>query len=354
MKTPEELRRLTASNGAFSKTLPGLQTTWDTVSSGLYKECPRKYELRIIEGWTKIGINPHLMFGLLYHSSIGKYDSAIAKGKSHDEATVLAVRHAMEKTVFRLGPREICNECKKDSASQAPHCEHCGSEDLSHCEDFFLPWISTNSNKTRKNLVRTIVWYLETFRNVDEKVLVLSDGSPAVELWFRFEIDKITPDGTPYVLTGHIDKIVEFAGEERFKDLKTTKNTMGDGFFNQFSPDNQMYFYAVAGNVVFHKKLAGGVIDGVQVAVGFSRFRRGYVDITPAQLDEWLVEFQLMLGEAENSARLGHWRKNDMACHHYGGCEFRGICNKDPAIRGKYLRTHFKRQVWDPTKERKD
>ena len=173
-----------------------------------------------------------------------------------------------------------------------------------------------------------------------------------MELWFRFELPEPSAAGENFVLSGHIDKLVEIGGGHWLKDIKTTKNTISSNFFEKFSPDNQMSFYSAGGSIVFEKPLLGGIIDGAQVMVNFSRFQRGFVQRTKAQIEEWLKDTASWIKRAEGYAKENDWPMNDTACHHFGGCDFKDICNKDPASRDRFLRTSFKKQVWDPTKER--
>ncbi len=231
-------------------------------------------------------------------------------------------------------------------------CLVCNSDNVSLEPKHFFSWLSDDKNKNRYTLVRTIVWYLDHYRESSEKTLILADGSPAVELWFRFELPLLSPDGTNYILTGHIDQLIEFATSDWFKDIKSTKNTISDFFFQKFSPDNQMSFYTAAGKIVFDKPLLGGIIDAAQVAVNFTHFQRGLVQRTPGQITEWLKDMEYWLKQAEQYAKDEYWPMNDTACHHFGGCEFREVCNKDPSARRQKLETHFKREVWDPLKER--
>ena len=122
--------------------------------------------------------------------------------------------------------------------------------------------------------------------------------------------------------------------------------------FQKFSPDNQMSFYTVGGKIVLEAPLMGGIIDGVQVAVNFSRFQRGMIEMTSGQQEEWLEEFQMWIKQAEDCALAEYWPMNDKSCHNYGGCDFLEVCNKDPAARRNKLETHFKQRVWDPLLER--
>lgn len=352
MTTLDFLAATTALNNAFSRLTPGLQLIWDT--GGLFdlKTCPRLYYLKMIEGWTPKGENPHLLFGLVTHSAIETYDRAKVEGLSHEEGVRLAVRHVLEAT-GRKKTVLSCGECTEQTDNmEAKICLHCNSSLLSE-KKVHAPWQSDHPNKNLYTLLRTVVWYLEHYKDSQEEVVTLADGSPAVEIWFRFELPLKSPEGEKYILTGHIDKLVKIGTSYWFKDIKTTKYQLNSQFFEKFSPDNQMSFYNAGGSIVFERPLLGGIIDGAQVMVGFTRFQRGMVQRTKAQLEEWIKDTQVWLRRAEDYAKEAYWPMNDTSCHHFGGCDFKDICNKDPASRERFLKTHFKKRVWDPTKERK-
>ena len=194
---------------------------------------------------------------------------------------------------------------------------------------------------------------MHQFEDDPAETIILDSGKPAVELSFRMEIPIETPDKEPYILSGHIDRLISFGNALYFMDRKTTKNTIDSNFFSKFSPDNQMSLYSLASQIVFHKKAVGGIIDGMQIAVTFTRMLRGFVKRTPAQLDEWLQSTMYWIKQAEQFAINREWPMNDTSCNKYGKCPFRdNCCSKDPSVRGKFLETHFKKETWDPMKSR--
>ena len=345
------LAELTAGNSSFSQKFPGLQLVHDTMTSGTLKECARKYYLTFVEGWVPKGINQHFKFGLLAHSARAGYDVAIVEKKSHDDALRMAVRHCFEKS-GEYKPTLICVDCRSKVPQDTKICLRCNSEELI-TQQVWYPWVSDDKHKNLRNLIRTVIWFLEHHKDSFEKTVILSDGKVAVELWFRFQLPLLNPEGNHYILTGHLDKLVEIDGKKWFKDLKTSKSTINSYFLEKYSPENQMYFYTAAGQVVFSEHLLGGIIDGVQVAIDFSRPQSGLIQLTKAQIDEWLRDIQIYIKQSEAYAKDGYWPMNDKSCNNYGGCEFREICNKDPAIRERYLNTKFTQRSWNPLEERK-
>ncbi len=345
---------MSQENLSFSKETPRLQIAWDTVSTGLLKTCARKYFLMIVEGWQGRGVNPHLLFGLVCHSAREVYYNVMVQDKSHDEAVKKAILHCMEATGKRLDILE-CSSCGSRTDLEITSknvCLKC-NEDTLHIETaVYFPWHSDEPTKNLKTLIRTIVWYLDTYKDSDAKLVHLKDGSPACEIWFRFELPIKSPEDKPYILTGHIDSLVSYEGTTWFSDLKTTKAMIGSNFFKQFKPDNQIYQYAAGARIVFEEPVLGAMIDGAQVAVNFTKFERDIIQLTQAQIDEWLKDIQIWIKQAEAYAKADYWPMNDKSCHNYGGCEFRGICNKDPASRQNYLETNFEKRVWDPLRKR--
>lgn len=310
-------------NSSFSSSIPFLQIAWDSTSIGLLKECARKYYLTIVLGNIERDQNVHLTFGILYHSSLEAYDHAKSKGASHGQAVLIATRVALTKSWNHQTGR---------------------------------PWISGDPNKNRYTLVRSVVWYLAHFENDSIQTIQLSSGRPAVELSFSFATDHISPDGQPFSLCGHLDRVGRLENIPFVLDRKTSKYSLEERWFAQFSPDNQMSTYAFAGKVIYKMPVQGVIIDGAQILVNSTRFKRGFAHRTDSQLNEWYRELGYWLEQAGHFAQMKFWPMNDKSCGNYGGCPFRGICSKSPEVREQFLTdpSRFIKRVWDPLQIRGD
>lgn len=305
----------------FAKGNPKLQLAWDSTSLGLLKSCPRKYQYKMIENWQVRGEMHHLAFGILYHSALEEYDHARAVGATHDEATVESVRVALTQGRDFVGTSN--------------------------------PEVGTKgNNKDKFALIRAIVWYLEHFRDDPASTVILANGKPAVELSFKMELPFETESGEPYLLTGHIDRLVEMGGQIYVLDRKTTGSTLSGYYYKQFNPHNQMTLYQFASKIVLPKAAAGVIIDACQLAVNFARFHRGMVMKSQGILDEWIDDLERLLKIAEGYAKENHWPMNDTACGNYGGCEFQGVCSADPSVRNMLLKSEFDKKVWNPLESR--
>ena len=295
-----------------------IQYAYDSTSLGWLKECPRKYFYSMIEGWRPKNENVNIKFGLWYHQGLEMYDRLRAAGSDHDEAMEAAVHYLMKATWTDEGP-----------------------------------WKSDHNAKTRETLVRSVVWYLDQFGvNDPAKTLILPDGKPAVELSFQLDLDWGPAPNQPYVLCGHLDKLVEYSSGIYDMDRKTTSTTLSASYFDQFDPDNQMSLYAFASKVIYKNEIKGVIIDAAQIAVGFTRFSRGFTYRNEAQVEEWLVDLRYWFDLQKALATKNYWPMNDKSCHKYGGCPFRKVCSKDPGVRDIYLNSDFEKRPWNPLEAR--
>ena len=312
--TPSESPFLPNSNVQFA---------WDSTSLGLFKTCPRLYEYIMIRGYIPKSENIHLRFGAEFHHAVQDYHNARSEGFAHNEA----VWEAMYTLQQRLAATPLPEGGEKET-----------------------------KYKNLDSLRQLVIDYLDYYENDPVKTYIKSDGTPAVEMSFRFELD-LSPSNCPdqpYVLCGHLDRIGNMNGDLMIVDPKTTWTSLGSYYFDQYEPHNQMSLYTLAGKVVLDTIVKGVIIDGCQILLeDENRFVRGLTYRTPDQIEEWLQSLSFTLGYAEACATENYWPMNDMACK---GCKFRGICSKSPQVRDKFLANDFVVQPlekrWNPLRSR--
>ena len=297
---------------APSPFIPGtnIQYAWDATSLGYLKRCPQLYKYKMIDGYRSKKENIHLRWGQEMHTAFHQY-VLLRMDMDHNEA----VFHVIRDLLYRI-------------------------------EDWDIP---DHKTKTKSSLIVTIIRYLDKHKDDPASTIKLSNGKPAVEVSFTFELDYGPAEGQPYVLCGHLDRVVSFNDEIFFEDYKsTTFDVMRPEYFNHYHPDNQMSLYTVAVKDVFQTAVRGGIINAGQVKKDDTVFNRGITYRTDAELEEWLEDLHHWLDLAKHYAEIGHWPKNDTACHMYSGCEYRGICSKSPAVRQKFLDSEFEKKPWNP------
>lgn len=303
----------------------GVQFGWDQTSIKLAEECLYKYKLRMIDGWRPRGISVHLFFGGVYASALEHFHKHRAAGVDFDQALELVVREALVGT-WRY---ELDDKGKAIPGTGEP-------------------WTSDHNTKTRENLIRTIVWYFEHFKDDPCTTVILSSGQAAVEHSFQLPVDN------GIIFSGHLDRLVDFGHKIYIQDQKTTGSTITPRYFSNYSPDDQITgMYPFAGRAIFKLPVKGVMIDAAQIAVGFSRFERGFVFTDDASLDEWYDDAMFHIETAQAATRAGHFPKNRTSCHKFAGCEFRDVCSRSPHVREQFLKAEFEKgHRWDPLEAR--
>lgn len=280
----------------------GIQFAWNSTSLKLIQECLYKYKLIMLDGWQSEELSVHLRFGAAYATALEHFFKHLADGKSREEALLQVVRDAMIETW--------------DTEADAPH-------KFDH------------NTKTRENLIRSIVWYFDHFSEDTMPTVILQDGRPAVEHTVVLPVDN------NIIFTGHLDRLVEYTGNIMIMDQKTTGTTITPRYFEGYSPDTQMSMYTFLGKAAFQLPIKGVVIDAAQIAVGFTRFERGFTFRTQSQLDEWYNNMMYQIETAQAATKENYFPQNTTACGNYGGCPFREACSRSPEVREQFLKARF-------------
>ncbi len=291
-----------------------IQFAWNSTCLGLLKTCPRLYQYTVIDGWGIRDESIHLRFGIEYHTALQDYAILRASSTPHEEA--------IHSTIRLLHGR--VHSWLPDRNGRA------------------------GKYKNRESIVGLVIDYLDHFTDDPAETFILDDGTPAVELSFRFELPwgplNMTKGETlqPYLLSGHLDRVVNFGDALYVMDRKTSMSTLSGYYFNQWSPSNQMTLYTLAGKIMLKSPIKGVIIDAAQVLLEKpNAFQRGFTYRTDDQLDEWLVDLRYWLHNAETYATNSYWPQNDTSCDKFGGCKFREVCSRSPQVREQYLKATF-------------
>lgn len=363
---------------AFSKHNPNLQTVWDSTSMKALQTCPRFYQLTILDGW--VGSTVDLEFGIFFASAVETFKKERLNGKSREEAQRSAIEYVVKATwddVAWRGPwggsyEELWHctgttkykNAKGNAAkcpwshkgkwfpAPAPHtCGECGSDTES-----VRRWVPHNADKHRVSLVRLVWGYTEEQPDDGDMwgfhPFKFPNGQPAVELSVKMPLPFKNKYGEPYVLSAHLDSIMQTAdGEEKFiSDNKSTKKTLGKGFWAGYEPNTQMEVYDLMGSTLFADlDLKGVLIEGAQVLRGGGKFAAQPLHRTEQQREETFNNIENWLRLAEQYAEANHW---PMATSNCWTCPFKGVCSKSPEKRSMYLNADFKRRKWNPAAER--
>lgn len=302
----------------------GAQFAWDSTSIKLAETCLYKYHLKMHQAWGPERKSAHLIFGGLYATALEHYHKAVAAGVDRDQATRDVVHEA------------LCDTWEYETDEAGEPIPETGG-----------PWESDHNLKTRGNLIRSIVWYLDQFRDDPCTTVILSTGEAAVEYSFKLPVDN------DIIFAGHLDRLVEYSDHLYVQDQKTSGTTITSRFFDGFNPDTQMSMYTWAGKTIFNVPVKGVMIDAAQIAVGFTRFERGFTFRADDQLGEWYDGAMHTIELARHATHEGYFPMNPSSCGNYGGCEFRFACSKAPSVREQFLKGDYvKGEIWNPLRSR--
>lgn len=317
--TREELVAWTKGRFEFSDLTPGLQILWSASALDKLKTCPRLYYYSKLRRFVAKKKTEPLIFGVTFHKILEAYELKLATGVTHREALLHAVKLGMEISVERTPDPD-------------------GDKAFDTWQSIFS---GEDTRRTRRTLIRAVVWTLEQYQAQALNTRTLADGSPAVEIKFELSLGINTENGEEVLAYGFLDKIVEYGTLSYILDRKSTASQLSPQYFDRYSPDNQVSLYTLAGNVCYPETIQGMIIEATQLAVGFNRTSRGIVNRTESTLHEWLADTQHWVRQAEQYAKQGNWPMNDASCGKYGGCDFQSICKKDPAVRETFLQSNF-------------
>lgn len=317
----------------------GVQFAWDSTSLTLASECLRKYQYTLQLNLTSPQTSVHLIFGGAYAKALENFYKYRALGMAKEDALREIVRGALIQTYEyeHLGTL-MDTELPEGVVWSYRHGEHVKPRG---------PVPMTHNAKTRQGLIRSIVWYVDQFGDENEdgpRTYHLADGKPAVELSFA------VPFADDLFFTGHLDRVVEYGGGLYWMDQKTTGSALGQYYFDSFKPSNQFMGYTWAGQVVLHSPVKGGIIDAAQIAVGFTRFERAVITFSDSALEEWHDQALYHIRKAQEAAKAHRYPQNFTACGNYGGCPFRALCARSPAVRERFIHGDFveRAEPWDP------
>ena len=275
------------------------QVVWDASSLEAFKKCPRYYDYYVNQRLRTRGaekVSSH--WGTGFHHGVEHFYRGLHAGMSRDDAIANALVEAgkwLEENTLGEG----------------------------------------DNSRTNATLLRSIVWYADTWADEPYRTLELPDGEPALETRFEVPIP-----GTEYRISGRIDRVALFDDIPTIIDFKTTGKALNIYYFKNFKPNIQTYTYPWA-----YRKLFGVIptmmIDACQLGVSFNRYSRYTLDFTDSELDEFEEELICTVEHAELLNRRHQMPKNEAGCSMYGGCLFQRVCSQAPEFRNNWLEEDF-------------
>ena len=318
-----------------------IQFAWDSTSLTVAMACPQRYKYEIIDGWEPRNPNVAiaLAFGILIHTGIETYHKLRATGSSFDDAVVGSLRAVMSKDDFRRPGQPLWDAIPVEADIIEMKAADAADDEADGID------LRNSKIRTRYHLFRALVWYFDNYSHDALKVISLADGTAAVEHSFRVPVGEALSDGTPLMLSGHLDKVVEFNDQLYISDVKTTKSITMQ-WRQSFDLSHQMTGYTLGGKIGLKKPVQGAFIDGICLQVGGVQFNRFVTVRSESQLREYVRLLKYTADQAEMWFQNNYYPQNTAACMF---CQYKEVCRQPPEFRAGTLRTHFKQApAWNP------
>ena len=290
----------------WCKEAPNVPRVWSASSLRTFQECPRKFELQYVEGWTPRGVgNLDFLFGQTVHYGLFHLIDTLCRDPQRDVDA--ALDHAIYKAV--------------------------------NLQDLPPPIRQTQAGKTYLGVVRSLVWYADQYnlqREADQILWIAN--KPALELPFRFNLPRISPDGEPYSVRGYIDALRRTALGHAVWDYKTTKTSITDWYLAKFELDIQNTIYSAGVMTLTAEPFTEFWVDVLGVGPQVINFSRNSYPLHEENLNENLRDVDELIHRAEIYAEREYYPKNTTACTF---CDFRDACKSKPNVRFLKLSSDF-------------
>ena len=291
-----------SSDPYWCKTAPNVPRLWSASSLSTMADCPRRFELAYVEGWSGRGTNLDFSFGEAFHDGMETVWKSFLGGKSKDESLDLAILASWQ---LPLPP----------------------------------PTRTSQNPKTQRGLAMALTWYFDHY-NVEEeaKTFIEINGEPAIELPFSMALPLVNADGDNYIIRGYLDSLRNYLGEHTVWDYKTTGGSISEFYFKRYEIDMQNYVYTAATQGLSSKPFSSFMIDAIGVGISYVSIERQPIGLTPGELDEGMLDVVATIRSAERCAEEEYYPKNGKACTF---CDFKDICNKPVDSRINFLEASF-------------
>jgi len=305
----------------------------DNLARETHDICPAKYDLILRQHYASRGKSPALGFGGVLHEGLATWyrtnDSIAALEAVRDNW-----RHQPPVDDYRTLEKclKVMTEYVKEYPHEtwqiigADHGEPIVEKSFTLATGLYLPctlsWLGNEQINT------------EPCRNASTPT-----QSHCVECGRSLE---------PIEYGGIIDLLASFNNNTYVVDHKTTSR-MGDSYFLQFKPDNQMTGYIWAAGELAGRPAAGALINAVGIYKSqATKFERQLTTRSAQDIERWRRDLHRVCIEIKTNEQDGVWPMRSKACTLYGRCEFHNVHSiSDHESQLKILEQQFVKRVWD-------
>lgn len=302
----------------------------DNFALQTFQACPKKFDFRMVQGWTVRRKSAALGFGGALHEGLATW---YRTGELKQSLTAIAEHWPENSPVDDYRNIGKCLEVMRDYTHEYPK------------ESFSIIGFPDSPM-----IEMTFTLDTEMFLNcpacrTPPKIQIV-DGPP-------FAISSSTCDVCQSPLErieygGIFDGMIEFSGSVYVFEHKSTSQ-LGAYYFNQFKPNNQVTGYVWAGSMMSGERTGGALINAIGVyKASKTKFERRLTNRSKHEISEWLVNLRSSCQQIDDAKRYNEWPRFTHNCTMYGMCEYHSVCvlgnEKERLAR---LETDYVRDKWE-------
>jgi PD-(D/E)XK nuclease superfamily protein len=291
----------------------------DAFEMGLYRDCARKFDLRINQNLVSKTGGPGRRFGSVLHKAREVWRKGIMSGLARDVA-YLNAQAALEQEYLKI----------------------------------IGTGVGLDERRSLENAKKLFSGYTTKFVNHGYQPL-------AIEVPFDLEVGT-SPEGHKVYRTGIFDEFCNFNGRPYVLDFKTATPYPGAAWFDGWRTSDQFMGYLWASRQLYGDT-HGVIVHGVWVKAPAKTNRSKYkfedyftadiITFTDAQLDEWRERFLDVVDRRERDRLNNNFQPNwGSACKAYGStCDYFKWCTADKATRPLVEPIYYDKVAWTPLAE---
>lgn len=295
----------------------------DNFALTMFQSCPAKYFLRIKEDWTSRRKAAALGFGGALHEGLKEWHSGHGP-----EAALRAIDKAWPDNL----PIDDWRTKGKCLTTMAEYIKRYPKESFTIVGAPAAPLVEVGFTIDTGLFLFCHTCGSDFFRKEDEEPICQNCRLP-------YE---------PIEYGGIFDGLIEFSGSVYVLEHKSTSQ-LGQYYFNQFRPNNQITGYVWAAQKLSGRKVGGAIVNAIGVyKASATKFERQITTRSDAEIAEWLRHVQHTCFAIKQAERSGVWPMHTPACTYYGRCEFYDVHSLPlEDERQRMLEMAYVRREWD-------
>lgn len=312
----------------------------DNFALTMHQACPTRFKYRMVDGWQLRRRSGALGFGSAFHAGLAEwYKDSSGPIEDRIDRAINTIEEAWDNSV-PLDDYRTLNKCVDVFGE---YVREYPAETFSVVGAPHKPIVEQTFTIALGTYLPCNLSFINDEPNRDRSCH--ADQRPT---------DSVCSCGLhkePIEYGGIFDGLVHFGNKVYILEHKTTSQ-LGDYYFTQYKPNNQVTGYIWAAGEMSGMEVAGAIINAIGVyKVGKTKLRRQVTTRDDEEIAEWKASVTY---ECESIARdqlRSMYPMRTTSCTQYGLCEFHQVCTlSDPKWREKRLEQDYERSHWDYTR----